>query len=103
MVQKFRETAENHTNVNFRDKNFVIAPIFRDSCSSRPPFQNFCEENFRDPKSNHENIVPQKFGAIRQLQFSWLLCLRKPASFLGSPAFCTYLLILIDVLLHAQQ
>ena len=31
MVQKFLETAENHMNVNFRDKNFVIAPIFRDS------------------------------------------------------------------------
>ena len=29
---------------------------------------NFCEENFRDYKSNHEiheNIVPRKFGAIR--------------------------------------
>ena len=29
---------------------------------------NFCEENFRDQKSNHEiheNIVPRKFGAIR--------------------------------------
>ena len=28
---------------------------------------NFCEENIRDPKSNHEiheNIVPQNFGAI---------------------------------------
>ena len=34
MVQKFRETAENHMNVTFRDKNFMIAPIFRDSCYS---------------------------------------------------------------------
>ena len=29
--------------------------------------RNFCEENFRDQRSNHEiheNIVPRKFGAI---------------------------------------
>ena len=29
---------------------------------------NFCEENFRDQKPNHEiheNIVPRKFGAIQ--------------------------------------
>ena len=30
MVQKFRETAENPTKENFRDKNFVIATFFRD-------------------------------------------------------------------------
>ena len=30
MVQNFREIAENHINVNFRDKNFVIATFFRD-------------------------------------------------------------------------
>ena len=30
MVQNFREIAENHMNVNFRDKNFVIATFFRD-------------------------------------------------------------------------
>ena len=41
MVQKFSETAENHMNVNFRDKNFMIATIFRDSCYSRPPFKKF--------------------------------------------------------------
>ena len=26
---------------------------------------NFCEENFRDQKANHENSVPRKFRAIR--------------------------------------
>ena len=30
MVQNFREIAKNHMNVNFRDKNFVIATFFRD-------------------------------------------------------------------------
>jgi hypothetical protein len=30
VVQKFRETAENLMNENFRDKNFVIATFFRD-------------------------------------------------------------------------
>ena len=30
MAQNFREIAENHMNVNFRDKNFVIATFFRD-------------------------------------------------------------------------
>ena len=31
-----------------------------------------------------------------------LLCLGNPASFSGSPTFCMYLLILIDVLLHTN-
>ena len=30
MVQNFRDIAENHMNVNFRDKNFVTAIFFRD-------------------------------------------------------------------------
>ena len=30
MVQKFREIAKNHLNVNFHDKNFVIATFFSD-------------------------------------------------------------------------
>ena len=30
MVQKFREITKNHLNVNFRDKNFVIATLFHD-------------------------------------------------------------------------
>ena len=30
MVQNFHEIAENHMNVNLRDKNFVIATFFRD-------------------------------------------------------------------------
>ena len=69
MVQKFSETAENQMNVNFRDKNFVIAPIFRDSRCDTPTIKNV--PNFRDPKSNHENhknIVPRKFGAIRYVR-----------------------------------
>ena len=40
-IYKFCETAENHMNVNFCDKNVVIAPIFRDSCYSRQPFNLF--------------------------------------------------------------
>ena len=28
MVQNFHEIAKNHMNVNFRDKNFVIATFF---------------------------------------------------------------------------
>ena len=30
MVQNFCEIANNHMNVNFRDKNFVMATFFRD-------------------------------------------------------------------------
>ena len=37
MVQNFCEIAENHMNVNFRDKIFVVATFFRDSCL-RPLF-----------------------------------------------------------------
>ena len=65
MVQKFRETAENYMNANFFDKNFVVAPIFRDSRCDTPTILKI--PNFRDPKSNHENIVPRKFGAIYKL------------------------------------
>ena len=37
MVQKFREIAKNHLNVNFRDKNFVIVTFFRDyRCFAAP-------------------------------------------------------------------
>jgi hypothetical protein len=37
VVQKFRETAENPMNENFRDKNFVIATFFRDYCRAAAP------------------------------------------------------------------
>ena len=164
MVQKFHEIAKNHTNVHFRDKNFVITMFFCDylraaapartihvvappiilthgvgackrkinqnnaepfrilvlrqrlsirldalrrrdtygrlltfvirccertlqvhartcqcslSASARCAAQhvatptmsilNFREENFHDQKSNHENILPRKFGAIRYM------------------------------------
>ena len=50
-------------NVNFREKTFVIAPIFRDSRCDTPTILKI--QNFRERKSNHENIVPRKFGAIR--------------------------------------
>ena len=37
MAQNFREIAENHMNVNFCDKNFVIATFFRDYRSTAGP------------------------------------------------------------------
>ena len=37
MVQNFREIAKNHMNVNFRDKNFVIAKFFHDYLSTAAP------------------------------------------------------------------
>ena len=37
MVQNFREIAKNHMNVNFRDKNFVIAKLFRDYLRAMAP------------------------------------------------------------------
>ena len=37
MVQNFREIAKNHVNVNFRDKNFVIATFFRDYLRTAAP------------------------------------------------------------------
>ena len=37
MVQNFREIAENHMNVNFRDKNFMIATFFRDYLRATAP------------------------------------------------------------------
>ena len=35
MVQNFREIAENYMNVNFHDKDFVIATFFRDYRGAR--------------------------------------------------------------------
>ena len=37
MVQKFREIAKNHTNVYFRDKNFVITMFFCDYLRAAAP------------------------------------------------------------------
>ena len=37
MVQNFREIGTNHMNVNFRDKNFVIATFFRDYLRATAP------------------------------------------------------------------
>ena len=37
MIQNFREIAKNHMNVNFHDKNFVIAKFFRDYLSAAAP------------------------------------------------------------------
>ena len=38
MVQNIREVAENHMNVNFRDKKkFVIATLFRDYLRAADP------------------------------------------------------------------
>ena len=37
MVQNFRENAKNHMNVNFRDKNFMIAKFFRDYLRTAAP------------------------------------------------------------------
>ena len=65
----------------FVDKNFVIAPIFRDYHCDMPTIfliQNFREDIFRDPKlnhENHENIVARTFGAIRSLLLLGVLCL----------------------------
>ena len=37
MIQNFRKIAKNHMNVNFRDKNFVIAMFFRDYLRAAMP------------------------------------------------------------------
>ena len=58
MVQKFRENVENHTNVNFCNKNFCSRLV--NPCSLWT-VQNVCEKNFHDWMFNqkiHKNIVP---------------------------------------------
>ena len=40
MLQNFHEITENHMNVNFCDKNFMIATFFRDY--RRPHADNSC-------------------------------------------------------------
>ena len=39
MVQNFHEIAKIHMNVNFRDKNFMIASFFRDYHCATVPVQ----------------------------------------------------------------
>ena len=49
----------------------------------------FCEENFRDQKSNHkfhENIVPRKFGAIQYLKYVALIRMSVSLCFQASAA-----------------
>ena len=62
---KISRKVEIHANVNF-----LIKILWSHLMNPRPlqNVQNFCEKNFLDWTSNHkihENIVPQKFGAIR--------------------------------------
>ena len=63
--KKFRENVENQVCVNLRDKNFLIAP---GEPMPTADHSNFCEKNFCDWMSNHEiheDILAQRFGAIR--------------------------------------
>ena len=67
MVQEFRENVENHANVNFCDKIFMILRCKLTPTVELHPVQNFCEKNFRNWRFNHEiqeNFVAQKFEAI---------------------------------------
>ena len=56
-ILRFRQITCVHVRTIALDQNVAMPTII----------PKFCEENFRDQKSNHEiheNIVPRKFGAI---------------------------------------
>ena len=66
--EKVRENIENHANINFSDKYFVIARGKPTPTAKLWISLNYCEKYFRNWMSNQEilkNVVPRKFGAIR--------------------------------------
>ena len=68
LVQRFCENVDNHTDINFRDKIFVILHSELTPIVELHLVLKFCKKIFCNWKSNHEihrNIVQQKFGGVR--------------------------------------
>ena len=105
MVQNFREIAGNPININFRDKNFVIATFFRDCCRRAPlpgrirfsrPQLHIASSTFRccekseekGPKKEDDTIrvpVMRRVRGFHVYRSVWTLSCSREASNLHDP------------------